>query len=56
LSEFHINNSGYNFYRAFTPSKDKVEIALVGDSFVEGFHQNYYNSIGKKTGKYAAGH
>lgn len=48
FSKFYINNSGYNSYREFTPSKDKVEIALVGDSFIEGFHQNYYNSIGKK--------
>jgi hypothetical protein len=48
FSEFNINNSGFNSYREFTPSKDKVEIALVGDSFIEGFHQDYYNSIGKK--------
>jgi hypothetical protein len=48
FSKFYINNSGFNSYREFTPSKDKVEIALVGDSFIEGFHQNYYNSIGKK--------
>jgi len=47
FSKFHINNSGYNSYREFTPSKDKVEIALVGDSFIEGFHEDYYNSIGK---------
>ncbi|MEC3908016.1 hypothetical protein VOI54_13375 [Tamlana sp. 2201CG12-4] len=48
FSKFYINNSGYNSYREFTPLKEKVEIALVGDSFIEGFHQNYYNSIGKK--------
>ncbi|MDH7446555.1 hypothetical protein [Aquimarina sp. 2201CG14-23] len=48
FSEYHINNSGYNSYREFTPSKDKIEIALVGDSFIQGFHQDYYNSIGKK--------
>ncbi|WP_438423369.1 hypothetical protein [Aquimarina macrocephali] len=48
FSEYHINTTGYNSYREFTPTKDKVEIALVGDSFIEGFHQNYYNSIGKK--------
>lgn len=48
FSEYHINTSGYNSYREFTPTKDKVEIALVGDSFIEGFHQHYYNSIGKK--------
>ena len=51
FSEYHINNFGYNSYREYNPSKDKVEIALVGDSFVEGFHQNYYNSTGKKIEK-----
>ncbi|WP_435132238.1 hypothetical protein [Formosa sp. A9] len=48
FSEYRINNSGFNSYREFTPSSDKTEIALVGDSFIEGFHQDYYNSIGKK--------
>lgn len=48
FSEYHINSSGFNSYREFTPTTDKVEIALVGDSFIEGFHQDYYNSIGKK--------
>ncbi|MGY3794349.1 hypothetical protein [Aquimarina sp. 433] len=51
FSEFYINNSGYNSYREFIPTMDKVEVALVGDSFIEGFHQNYYNSIGKKIEK-----
>ena len=48
FSKFNINSSGYNSYRDFEPSKDKMELALVGDSFIEGFHQPYYNSIGKK--------
>lgn len=48
FSKFNINSSGYNSYRDFKPSKDKTEIALVGDSFIEGFHQHYNNSIGKK--------
>ena len=48
FSEYRINSSGYNSYREFTPSKESIDIALVGDSFIEGFHQNYYNSIGKK--------
>ncbi|NMH88206.1 hypothetical protein [Flavivirga algicola] len=55
FSKFYINNSGYNSYREFTPSEEKIEIALVGDSFIEGFHQNYYNSIGKKIEKRLAG-
>ncbi|GGD10133.1 DUF4441 domain-containing protein [Hyunsoonleella pacifica] len=48
FSEYHINNSGFNSYREYNPIENKIEIALVGDSFIEGFHQNYYNSIGKK--------
>ncbi|WP_109437682.1 hypothetical protein [Aquimarina sp. AU119] len=51
FSEYHINTSGFNSYREFNPTKEKTEIALVGDSFIEGFHQNYYNSIGKKIEK-----
>ncbi|MFH4969075.1 hypothetical protein V8G61_12790 [Gaetbulibacter sp. M240] len=48
FSEYHINNFGYNSYREFKPTYNTQEIALVGDSFIEGFHQNYSNSIGKK--------
>ena len=47
-SRFNINNSGFNSHREFTPTKDKFEIALIGDSFIEGFHQDYYDSTGKK--------
>lgn len=48
FSEYRINSFGYNSYREFNPTQDKCEIAIVGDSFIEGFHQNYYNSTGKK--------
>ncbi|QKX06855.1 hypothetical protein HN014_18675 [Aquimarina sp. TRL1] len=48
FSEYRINNSGFNSYREFSPSYSQKEIALVGDSFIEGFHQHYQNSIGKK--------
>ena len=51
LSEFNINSSGFNSYREFNPKKEKYEIALIGDSFIEGFHQNFNNSIGKKIEK-----
>lgn len=47
-SEYHINSFGFNSYREFSPSKDKIEVALVGDSFIEGMHQDYYDSTGKK--------
>lgn len=51
FSEYHINNFGYNSYREFIPSYDKEEVALVGDSFIQGFHQDYYDSLGKKIEK-----
>jgi len=47
-SEFVINNSGFNSHRDFLPTLSKFEVAIIGDSFIEGFHQNYNNSIGKK--------
>ncbi|MFV0541119.1 MAG: hypothetical protein ACK5MZ_07770 [Aestuariibaculum sp.] len=48
FAEYHINNSGFNSYREFTPTKNGTDVAIIGDSFIEGFHQNYYNSIGRK--------
>jgi len=48
FSKYHINSSGFNSYREFKPTKNKIEIAIIGDSFIEGMHQDYYNSIGKK--------
>ncbi len=47
-SKFHINNAGFNSHREYTPTSGKFEIALIGDSFIEGFHQDYYDSTGKK--------
>lgn len=47
-SKFSINNSGFNSHREFTPSKDKIEIAIIGDSFIEGFHQDFDDSLGNK--------
>jgi hypothetical protein len=48
FAQYHINKTGFNSYREFTPSKNKTDVAIIGDSFIEGLHQNYYNSIGKK--------
>ena len=48
FAEISINDFGYNSYREFIPSNNKVEIALIGDSYIEGFNQNYYDSTGKK--------
>lgn len=47
-SRFSINKAGFNSHREFTPTKDKFEIALIGDSFIEGFHQDFDDSTGKK--------
>ena len=47
-SRFNINKAGFNSHREFNPTADKFEIALIGDSFIEGFHQDYYDSTGKK--------
>lgn len=48
MAEYHINESGYNSYREFNPTEDKFELALIGDSYIEGFHQDYNRSIGKR--------
>lgn len=48
MAAYHINESGYNSYREFKPTEDKFELALIGDSYIEGFHQDYYSSIGKR--------
>ncbi|XCF05122.1 hypothetical protein ABI125_10340 [Tamlana crocina] len=48
FAQYHINSSGFNSYREFTPNEKDIEIALIGDSFIEGFHQNFYESTGKK--------
>ncbi|WP_029489778.1 hypothetical protein [Aquimarina agarivorans] len=47
-AKYRINTNGFNSYREFDPSKETFELALVGDSFIQGFHQDYDNSIGKK--------
>ncbi|SNY95367.1 hypothetical protein [Flagellimonas pacifica] len=48
FSKFRINHSGFNSFREFNPSFSNTEIALIGDSFIEGFHEDYDKSIGKK--------
>jgi hypothetical protein len=48
FSKFNINSSGFNSFRDFDPTQESIEVALVGDSFIEGFHQDYRRSIGKK--------
>ncbi|MBM1106751.1 hypothetical protein JQC67_11425 [Aurantibacter crassamenti] len=48
FSEFRINSFGFNSANEFNPSKEDFEIALIGDSFIEGFHQDYDDSTGEK--------
>ena len=48
LARYRINSSGYNSYREYLPTEEDIEIALIGDSFIEGFHQDVDNSIGHK--------
>lgn len=47
-SKFSINKAGFNSHREFIPSETKFEIAFIGDSFIEGFHQDFDASTGKK--------
>ncbi len=47
-AHYRINNSGFNSYQEYNSTKEQFELALVGDSFIEGFHQDYDDSIGKK--------
>lgn len=47
-AEYSINDSGYNSYREFNPTKEDFELAFLGDSYIEGFHQDYNNSTGRK--------
>jgi len=48
FSEFQINEAGFNSEGEFEPTSDNFEVAIVGDSFIEGFHQDFYSSTGKK--------
>ncbi|MGB7395365.1 MAG: hypothetical protein WA913_13310, partial [Pricia sp.] len=48
FSEFHINQAGFNSHREFEPTEKGYEVALIGDSFIEGFHQDYDSSTGKR--------
>jgi len=47
-SAYRINDFGFNSFQEFNPSDENIEVALIGDSFIEGFHQDYYDSTGKK--------
>jgi len=46
---YRINNFGFNsVYDEFHPRTNEQEIALIGDSYIQGFHQDFHYSIGQK--------
>jgi hypothetical protein len=48
-STFHINNQGWNSIVDFDSLKDEnYNIAIIGDSYIEGFHENVETSIGRR--------
>ena len=49
VGRYRINQIGFNsVYDTYTPQEDELDVALVGDSFIEGFHQDYDRSLGQK--------
>lgn len=48
FSEFQINKAGFNSKNEFEATSEGFEIAIIGDSFIEGFHQDFHSSTGKK--------
>lgn len=48
FSKFNINGDGFNSHIEFHPTDTSYEIAIIGDSFIEWFHQDYDKSIGVK--------
>jgi len=47
-SHYKINQQGFNSLKDYlTLDKNKVNIAIVGDSYIEGFHVDIENSIGR---------
>jgi len=52
VGKYRINSIGFNtVYDTYNPFVDSVEIAIVGDSFIEGFHEDYTNSLGQQVDK-----
>lgn len=49
VGKYRINQIGFNsVYDTYIPQDDELDVALVGDSFIEGFHQDYDRSLGQK--------
>ncbi|MBA6314726.1 hypothetical protein [Cellulophaga baltica] len=52
VGQYRINDFGFNsVHDNYEPKEDAFEIALVGDSFIEGFHEDYTNSLGQQIEK-----
>ena len=47
VANFRINKHGFNSFSSKNGSKETFDIALIGDSFIEGFHQDNRNSLGR---------
>lgn len=47
-SSFYINDQGYNSSCNYDEPVDGIKVALLGDSFIEGFHENHKSSIGRR--------
>lgn len=45
--EYNINALGFNSAKSAVASAKTYDLALIGDSFIEGFHQNVRNSLGR---------
>lgn len=49
VGRYRINQDGFNsVYDTYVPQENEIDVALVGDSFIEGFHQDYDRSLGQK--------
>lgn len=44
---YHINEKGFNSNSSKDGSKETYDIAVIGDSYIEGFHEDLHNSIGR---------
>ena len=47
VSKYLINSAGFNSAVEYDFSTNTPKIALIGDSYIEGFHQDVNNSIGR---------
>lgn len=47
-SHYHINKQGWNSLKDYSFfEEDKIRVAIIGDSYIEGFHSDVEHSIGR---------